>query len=86
MVLDYFLPTLCDVYNLLTAYPKNKKIDKITEALKEFKGIANHTDLLRKVRLESKEFKSSIATMEESGQIEVIIEKNPKNNKSTHYY
>ena len=86
MVLDYFLPTLCDVYNLLTVDPKNNKIDKITEALKEFKGIANHTDLLRKVRLESREFKSSIATMEESGQIEVIIEKNPKNNKSTHYY
>jgi len=86
MVLDYFLPTLCDVYNLLTVDPKNNKIDKITEALKEFKGIANHTDLLRKVRLESKEFKNSIATMEESGQIEVIIEKNPRNNKSTHYY
>ena len=39
MVLDYFLPTLCDVYNLLTVDPKNNKIDKITEALKSSKEL-----------------------------------------------
>ena len=86
MILDYFLPTLCDVYNLLTVDPRNNKIDKIIEALKEFKGVVNHTDLLRKVRLESKEFQSLISTMVESKQIELISEKNPTNCKLTRYY
>jgi len=86
MVLDYFLPTLCDVYNLLTVDPVNNKIDKILEALKDFKGIASHSVLLRKTRLESKEFRSLISTMVESDQIELISEKNPKNGKITTYY
>ena len=86
MILNYFLPTLCDVYNLLTVDPQNNKIDKIIEALKEFKGVTSHSVLLRKTRLESKEFRSLIETTVESGQVEKIIEKNPKNGKVTTYY
>jgi hypothetical protein len=86
MILNYFLPTLCDVYNLLTVDPQNNKIDKIIECLKEFKGITSHSVLLRKTRLESKEFRSLIETTVESGQVEKIIEKNPKNGKVTAYY
>ncbi len=86
MILDYFFPTLCDVYSLLTVDPVNNKIDKILEALKDFKGVANHSVLLRKSRLESREFRSLIDTMLESGQIELITEKNPKNGKVTNYY
>jgi len=47
-ILDYFLPTICDIYNLLTVDPKNNKIDKIIEVLKDLKGIASHSVLLRK--------------------------------------
>ena len=60
MVLDYFLPTICDIYNLLTVDPKNNKIDKIIEVLKDLKGIASRSVLLRKTRLESKEFSNLI--------------------------
>ena len=78
MILDYFFPTQCDVYNLLTVDPVNNKIDKILEALKDFKGVAPHSLLLRKSRLESREFHSLINTMCESGQIELITKKSEK--------
>jgi len=86
MVLDYFLSTICDIYNLLTVDPKNNKIDKIIEVLKDSKGIVSHSVLLRKTRLEAKEFRNLIATTIESGQVEPISGKNPKNGKVTTYY
>ena len=86
MVLDYFLPTICDIYNLLTVDPKNNKIDKIIEVLKDLKGIASRSVLLRKTRLELKEFNNLIDNTIESGQVEAIYEKNPKNGKVTTYY
>jgi hypothetical protein len=86
MVLDYFLPTICDIYNLLTVDPKNNKIDKIIEVLKDLKGIASRSVLLRKTRLESKEFRNLVDTTIESGQVEAIYVKNQKNGKVTTYY
>jgi hypothetical protein len=86
MVLDYFLPTICDIYNLLTVDPNNNKIDKIIEVLKDLKGIASHSVLLRKTRLEAKEFRNLIATTIESGQVEPISVKTPKNGKVTTHY
>ena len=62
MILDYFLPTICDIYNLLTVDPKNNKIDEIIEVLKDLIGVANHSVLLRKTRLEAKEFRNLIET------------------------
>jgi hypothetical protein len=79
-------PFACDIYNLLTVDPKNNKIDKIIEALKDLKGVANHSVLLRKTRLEAKEFRSLIETTIESGQVEAIDVKNQKNGKKTIYY
>jgi hypothetical protein len=66
--------------------PKNNKIDKIIEVLKDSKSIASHSVLLRKTRLESKEFRNLIETTIESGQAEAISEKNSKNGKVTIYY
>jgi hypothetical protein len=86
MVLDYFLPTICDIYNLLTVEPKNNKIDKIVEVLKDFKGIASLSVLMRKTRFELWEFNNLIDTTIESGQIEPIYGKNPTNGKVTTYY
>lgn len=86
MILDYFLPTICDVYNLLTVDPTNNMIDRIIEALKASNGICAHSDLLRKTKLKSREFHELILTMQESGQIEVISEKSPGNNKTQFFY
>ena len=86
MVLDYFLPTICDIYNLLTVDPKNNKIDKIIEVVKDLKGVASHSVLLRKTRLEAKEFRNLIETTIESGQVEAIYVKNQINGKKTTYY
>ena len=74
------------IYNLLTVDPKNNKIDKIIEVLKDLKGVASHSILLRKTRFESKEFRNLIDTTIESGQVEAISVKNPKNGKVTTYY
>lgn len=86
MVLDYFLPTICDVYNLLTVDPTNNMIDRIIEALKASNGICAHSDLLRKTKLKSRDFKELIETMRESGQIEVISQKSEGNNKTQFFY
>ncbi len=86
MILDYFLPTICDIYNLLTVDPKNNKIDEIIEVLKDLIGVANHSVLLRKTRLEAKEFRNLIETTIQSGQVEPIYVKNQKNGEKTIKY
>jgi hypothetical protein len=65
--------------------PKSNKIDKIIEVLKDLKGIASHSVLLRKTRFESKEFRNLIDTTIESGQVEAISVKNQINGKVTTY-
>ena len=75
MITDYFLPTLCDVYGLLTTDAKNNKIDLLVSELKKMDGVAKHSVLLRKSKLDRREFASYIETMYESGQIDIVLNK-----------
>lgn len=85
MVTEYFLPTLCDVYGLLTADVKNNKIDLIVSELKKLNGVGKHSVLLRKVKLSRAEFNTYIQTMHESGQIEIVINKSSNGINSRTY-
>ena len=75
MVTDYFMPTLCDVYGLLTTDVKNNRIDLIISELKKSNGVAKHSTLLRKSKLERRDFISCIETMYESKQIDIVLNK-----------
>jgi hypothetical protein len=75
MITDYFLPTLCDVYGLLTTDAKNNKIDLLISELKKMDGVAKHSVLLRKSKLDRRDFASYIETMYESGQIDIVLNK-----------
>lgn len=85
MITEYFLPTLCDVYSLLTTDVKNNKIDLIISELKKLNGVGQHSVLLRKTKLSRTEFNTYIETMHESGQIEIVINKSANGINSRTY-
>jgi hypothetical protein len=75
LVDDYFMPTARAVYELVGSNAEKNRLDRIAAYLKRNSGKALTRDILRSTRMTKKEFDEAIEAMEESGEIEIRIEK-----------
>jgi hypothetical protein len=82
----YLFPRMIYVLNLSQEYDIRNKLNVIVGCLKAFGGSSDRTPLLRKSRLDKKEFDSAIATLIESKEIIEVHKKNPAAKNATKVY
>jgi predicted transcriptional regulator len=74
------------VLNLSQEYDTKNKLNVIISCLKANHGSSDRTSLLRKSRLDKKEFDSAISTLIESKEIIEVHKKNPAAKIATKIY
>lgn len=77
-VLNYFLPVLMDIVNLMQEDTKTNMIEKVISVLRRNGGAVQHTKGLHDSKLKSREFSEVIETLVESETIEKVIETKTK--------
>lgn len=81
----YFMPTAMAVYELVGANAEKNVIDRIIAYLKKHGGKATKKEVLRDVKIKSKEFEEYLSTMLESGIVETKIVKRSGKGRDTLY-
>ena len=71
LVDSYFMPTARAVYDLVGVNAEKNVIDRIIAYLKKHNGKATRKAILRDIKIKSKEFEEYLATMIESGMVEI---------------
>jgi len=83
---QYLFPRMIYVLNLSQEYDTKNKLNVIISCLKANHGSSDRTSLLRKSRLDKKEFDSAISTLIESKEIIEVHKKNPAAKIATKIY
>jgi hypothetical protein len=75
LVDTYFMPTARAIYDLVGSNAEKNIIDRIIVYLKNHGGKATKNEIMRNIKIKSKDFYEYLATMIESGIVETKIEK-----------
>jgi len=71
LVDSYFMPTARAIYELVGANAEKNVIDRIIAYLKKHNGKATKKEIMRDIKIKSADFDEYLATMVESGMVEV---------------
>ena len=77
-VVDYFIPTLMDVVDMMQEDVKNNQVEKVIYVIRRHGGAIQHTKALHDTKLKSREFAEVIETLQESETVEKVIESTTK--------
>jgi len=73
IVEKYLLPRMLIVIEYSEKVDRNNKQQHILDNLRLFKGVAGHSELLKRTKLDRTDFAKAIATLEESEEIKSVI-------------
>lgn len=85
LVDSYFMPTARAIYDLIGANAEKNVIDKITAYLKNHNGKATKNEIMRNIKIKSKDFSEYLSTMIESGIVDTKIVKRGGKGRDTLY-
>ena len=85
LVDEYFMPTSRNVYDLIGSANKDNQIEKILLYLSRHTGRATRKEIMRDVKIKSREMTEYLATMDECEMTETVKVWDPKTKRNTSY-
>jgi hypothetical protein len=73
IVEKYLLPRMLIVIEYSEKVDRTNKQQHILDNLRLFKGVAGHSELLKRTKLDRTDFAKAIATLEESEEIKSVV-------------